>query len=48
MLAFIAHVGGEEAAGKVQFGAEYYPDAKVYGDFRGHPQAPRYIRNGPT
>jgi hypothetical protein len=30
----------------VQFGAEYYPDGTVYGDFRGHPQAPGYIRRG--
>lgn len=44
MLTFIAHVGGDEAAGKVQFGAAYYPDGKVYSDFRGHPRAPGYIR----
>lgn len=44
MLAFIAHTAGEEAAGKVQFGAEFYPDGAVYGDFQNHPQAPAYIR----
>lgn len=44
MLAFIASVGGEEAAGKVQFGAEYYPSSVRYGDFENHPQAPGYVK----
>jgi transcriptional regulator GlxA family with amidase domain len=45
MLAFIASVAGEEAAGKVQFGAEYYPSSVKYGGFENHPQAPAYIRD---
>jgi transcriptional regulator GlxA family with amidase domain len=44
MLAFIASVAGDEAAGKVQFGAEYYPSAVKYGGFENHAQAPAYIR----
>ncbi|VTU25443.1 Isonitrile hydratase [Variovorax sp. SRS16] len=44
MLAFIASVGGEEAAGKVQFGAEYYPSSVRYGGFEKHAQAPAYLR----
>jgi transcriptional regulator GlxA family with amidase domain len=30
MLAFIASVAGPEAAGKVQFSAEYYPSTVLY------------------
>lgn len=44
MLAFIAHVSGDEAAGKVQFQAEYYPSATQYGSFATHAQAPDYIK----
>lgn len=44
MLAFIAHAAGEEAAGKVQFAAEYYPSPKRYGKFDLHPQAPAYLK----
>jgi transcriptional regulator GlxA family with amidase domain len=44
MLAFIASVAGEEAAGKVQFGAEYYPSTVRYGGFESHAHAPAYIR----
>lgn len=44
MLAFIASVAGEKTAGKVQFNAEYYPDAIRYGGFENHAQAPAYIR----
>ena len=44
MLAFIASVAGEEAAGKVQFAAEYYPSSVKYGGFEKNPQAPSYIR----
>jgi transcriptional regulator GlxA family with amidase domain len=44
MLAFIASVAGEEAAGKVQFGAEYYPSSVKYGGFENHAQAPAYLR----
>ena len=45
MLAFIASVAGEEAAGKVQFGAEYYPSSVKFGGFENHAQAPEYIRS---
>lgn len=44
-LAFIAHVAGESAAGKVQFRSEYYPSGMEYGGYRSSPEAPRYIRN---
>jgi transcriptional regulator GlxA family with amidase domain len=43
-LAFIAEVAGADAAGRVQFGAEYYPVATTYGDYRNHAKAPRYVR----
>ena len=45
MLAFIAAVAGDDAAGKVQFGAEYYPSSVKYGGFENHAQAPTYIKN---
>ena len=44
MLAFIAEVAGAEAAGKVQFGTEYYPSSIQYGGFEHHAQAPAYIK----
>lgn len=44
MLAFIASAAGEEAAGKVQFAAEYYPSSIKYGGFVNHAQAPAYIK----
>lgn len=44
MLAFIASVAGEEAAGTVQFAAEYYPSGVKYGGFENHAQAPAYIK----
>lgn len=44
VLAFIAEVAGEEAAGKVQFGAEYYPSTRKYGGFEKHAKAPAYVR----
>jgi len=44
MLAFIASVSGEEAAGKVQFAAEYYPSSVKYGGFENLEQAPPYVR----
>lgn len=47
MLAFIASVAGEETAGKVQFGAEYYPSTVKYGGFENHAQAPAYIKGPP-
>lgn len=43
-LAYIAHVAGDDAAGKVQFAAEYYPSGLRYGGFDTHAQAPGYIR----
>lgn len=45
LLAFIASEAGEEAAGKVQFAAEYYPVATRYGGFENHAQAPAYIKD---
>ena len=45
MLAFIASVAGDEAAGKVQFSAEYYPSATRYGGYESHAQAPAYLRS---
>jgi len=44
MLAFIASVAGEAAAGKVQFAAEYYPASVKYGGFENHAQAPAYVK----
>lgn len=44
-LAFIADYAGEDAAGRVQFAAEYYPEGRRYGGFDAqHPQAPAYVR----
>ncbi|HUD33528.1 MAG TPA: DJ-1/PfpI family protein [Variovorax sp.] len=45
MLAFIASVGGTDAAGRVQFSAEYYPSAVRYGKHESHAQAPAYLRS---
>ncbi|GJL53313.1 MAG: thiazole biosynthesis protein ThiJ [Nitrospirales bacterium] len=45
MLAFIASEAGEETAGKVQFGAEYYPSSTKYGGFEKQAQAPAYLQN---
>ena len=44
MLAFIASEAGEEAAGKVQLAAEYYPEGIRYGSAHLDPQAPAYLR----
>ena len=44
MLAFIASVDGEDAAGKVQFASEYYPSSVKYGGFENHAQAPAYVK----
>ena len=44
MLAFIASVAGEAAAGKVQLAAEYYPASVKYGGFENHAQAPAYVK----
>ena len=44
MLAFIASVSGETAAGQVQSQAEYYPATNRYGDFERQEQAPAYLK----
>jgi transcriptional regulator GlxA family with amidase domain len=44
MLAFIARVAGDDAAGRVQFAAEYYPNGKIYGNYTAHEKAPSYVR----
>jgi transcriptional regulator GlxA family with amidase domain len=44
MLALIASVAGDEAAGKVQFRTEYYPSAKLYADSHTRPEAPAYLK----
>ncbi len=43
-LAFIEYMAGEETAGKIQLGAEYYPSGKSYGMMHQIPQAPEYVR----
>jgi transcriptional regulator GlxA family with amidase domain len=43
LLAFIAAEAGEAAAGTVQFNAEYFPAAGVYGEAWRDPQAPAYL-----
>ena len=43
-LAFIESVAGETTAGKVQFGAEYYPANRRYGALHQSPQAPGYLK----
>jgi transcriptional regulator GlxA family with amidase domain len=43
-LAFIAATAGEDAAGRVQLAAEYYPSGKAYGTGTSHAQAPAYVR----
>jgi len=45
MLAFIASVAGESAAGAIQFAAEYYPSTVKYGGFENHEEAPAYIKH---
>lgn len=45
MLAFIASVAGDEIAGKIQFGAEYFPSGKVYGTSHKHEKAPGYLKH---
>ncbi len=44
-LAYIAAVAGEEAAGKVQLSAEYYPSHQRYGSQASDPRAPGYVRD---
>ena len=43
VLALIASVAGEEAAGKVQFRTEYYPSVKRYADLHTCAEAPGYL-----
>jgi transcriptional regulator GlxA family with amidase domain len=44
-LAVIAELAGEEAAGRVQHMAEYYPDGRRYGRLHAeHPQSPAYLK----
>jgi transcriptional regulator GlxA family with amidase domain len=45
MLAYIASVAGDDTAGKVQFGAEYYPAQIRYGDGQRDERAPAYVRH---
>ena len=45
-LAFIESVAGETVAGKVQFGAEYYPSERRYSDLHHSPEAPAYLKKG--
>jgi len=47
-LAFIASVAGETVAGKIQFGAEYYPTGRFFGTSHQSPQAPAYLKKGPN
>ena len=45
-LQFIAHIDGDEVAGKVQFTGEYYPENKCYGTIhREHPKSPSYLKS---
>lgn len=46
MLACIEHLAGAETAGKVQLGAEYFPDGLRYGGCERDPRAPGYVRAG--
>jgi transcriptional regulator GlxA family with amidase domain len=43
-LAFVADAAGEEKAGMIQFGTEYYPSPRSYGGFTKHEKAPRYVK----
>ncbi len=43
-LAFIASVAGEEVAGKIQLGAEYYPSNRLFGAVHQQPGGPAYLR----
>jgi transcriptional regulator GlxA family with amidase domain len=44
-LAFIATVVGEEIAGKIQFGTEYYPLTKSYNGMHKNEKASQYMKN---
>jgi transcriptional regulator GlxA family with amidase domain len=43
-LAFVADAAGEEKAGMIQFGTEYYPSPRSYGGFNKNEKAPRYVK----
>ncbi len=43
-LAFIAAEAGEETAGKVQLGVEYYPSPRTYGGFYNNEKTPQYLK----
>jgi len=43
-LAFVADAAGEEKAGMIQFGTEYYPSPRSYGGFNKHEKAPQYVK----
>jgi transcriptional regulator GlxA family with amidase domain len=43
-LAFIESVAGETVAGRVQFGAEYYPSSRRYGRLDQSAEAPAYLK----
>jgi transcriptional regulator GlxA family with amidase domain len=43
-LAFVANAAGEETAGRIQFGVEYYPSPKSYGRSPEGQKVPRYIK----
>jgi len=45
MLAFIASVSGDAAAGEVQLQSEYYPSTIIYGGIDSHVGAPAYARD---
>jgi len=45
-LALIAHVDGEEMAGRVQLAAEYYPAATRFGTAHRAAGAPAYLKEG--
>lgn len=45
MLAFIESFAGTKTASAVQFGAEYYPLSKFYGNLHQSPMAPGYLKN---
>lgn len=45
-LAFIESVAGEDVAGKVQFGTEYYPSGRLYGTLHKSSQVPAYAKKG--
>lgn len=43
-LALIAEIAGEDVAGKVQLGAEYFPSGRIYAACNENPAAPAYAR----